>query len=387
MADPETPAYPLPDVDGHGFALLPGGPERLAALIALIEGARSSVRLAFYIFATDSSSVRVRDALVAAAERGADVALLVDGFGAMNADDAFLAPIEAAGGCVRRYEAKRSRRYLLRNHQKIAVADERRAMVGGFNVEDCYFAPDGGDGWRDLGLSLEGSAAARLARYFDALKQWTMTPGARMRDLRAMLFTHSEQDGYVRWLLGGPTRELSPWAMAFNKDLASAYGADIAAAYFAPYGAMLRRIRTVAGRGHARLLTAALSDNTVTVAAARNRYQYLLPEVEIYEYRPMKLHTKLYVIDDVTYIGSANLDVRSLYLNLEIMLRIKDHGFAEVMRSYISGELAASERITPEAYARTRGPWNRIKGRLAYMLMSVIDYNVTRRLNFGLDGK
>jgi cardiolipin synthase len=387
MADQESDAYPLPDIDGHSFRLLPGGPERLVALLDLIEGARESVKLAFYIFATDDSSVRVRDALAAAAGRGVRVSLLVDDFGAMNADDAFLAPLVAAGGRVSRYEIKRSRRYLLRNHQKIALADDCRAMIGGFNVEDCYFAPDGGDGWRDLGLWLEGPAALRLARYFDALEDWTGASNARMRDLRSILLEHSEQDGDVRWLFGGPTRELSPWAMAFNRDLESAAAADIAAAYFAPYGALLKRIRRSAMRGHARLITASLSDNYVTVAAARNRYQYLLPEVEIYEYGAMKFHTKLYVIDDVTYIGSANLDVRSLYLNLEIMLRIRDRGFAEVMRRYIGCELAGSERITPEAYAETQGWWNRVKGRLAYLLMSVIDYNVTRRLNFGLDGK
>ena len=101
----------------------------------------------------------------------------------------------------------------------------------------------------------------------------------------------------------------------------------------------------------------------------------------------MMLHTKLYVVDDLVFIGSSNFDVRSLYLNLEVMLRIRDSRFADAIRAYVDREIIDCERITPERYARSRTIWTRIKGRLSYFLMSVLDYNVTRRLNFGLDGQ
>ena len=69
---------------GHQ-TLLPDGPERLEALIALIEGARESLRVLYYIWSDDVAGRRVRDALVAAAARGIAVSLLVDGFGASSA--------------------------------------------------------------------------------------------------------------------------------------------------------------------------------------------------------------------------------------------------------------------------------------------------------------
>ena len=62
--------------------------------------------------------------------------------------------------------------------------------------------------------------------------------------------------------------------------------------------------------------------------------------VEIYEYQATKLHTKLIVIDDVVHIGSANFDMRSLYLNLEMMLRVDDPAFAAMMRRFVDGEIA-----------------------------------------------
>ncbi|WP_299322837.1 phosphatidylserine/phosphatidylglycerophosphate/cardiolipin synthase family protein [Parasphingopyxis sp.] len=388
MADRESPDYPLPPVDGHRFRLLADGPERLEALIALIDGAQRSVRLLYYIFVDDAASARVRDALIAAQRRGVDVALLVDGFGSSKTGDAFFAPLVESDCTFCRYEPKRSRRYLLRNHQKMAIADEATALIGGFNVEQSYFVANGTeDGWRDLGLTVEGPVAACLAAYFDDILRWSMNVQSEMEELRAILRRHHQQDGAVRLLLGGPTRELSPWAQALQNDFGAASRIDIAAAYFAPYAPLMRPIRHAALNGRSRIITAAKSDNAVPIAAARNRYRHLLPEVEIYEYQPMMLHTKLYVVDDIVYIGSANFDVRSLYLNLEVMVRIRDAGFADMMRRLVDNEIADSIRITPEKHARRQTLWRRIKGRISYFLMSVLDYNVSRRLNFGIDGQ
>jgi cardiolipin synthase len=120
---------------------------------------------------------------------------------------------------------------------------------------------------------------------------------------------------------------------------------------------MLRRIEAVAGRGAARLVTAAKSDNGATIGAARHTYARLLRRgVEVYEYQPTKLHTKLIVIDDVVHIGSANFDMRSLYLNLEVVLRVEDAAFAAEARRYVEAEIARLAQITPEIHQR-EGSW------------------------------
>ncbi|MEQ9661925.1 MAG: phosphatidylserine/phosphatidylglycerophosphate/cardiolipin synthase family protein [Parasphingopyxis sp.] len=386
MADEDTPDFTLPDVAGHRFELLEDGPERLEALVELIDAATRSIRLLFYIFDDDEASTRVRDALLRAYRRGIEVSLLVDGFGSDKTGSDFFDELEQSACFFCYFQPKRTRRYLLRNHQKMAIADEESALVGGFNVRDGYFAPDRSDGWRDLGLRVSGPAVARLARYFDDICKWSSDRDAEMEGLRDILHHYHEQDGDVRWTFGGPTRELSPWAQTLRNDLYGAEKIDMIAAYFAPHAALMRPVAEAGKRGRSRVITAAKSDNNVTIAAARNRHRYLLPETQVYEYQPMMLHTKLYVVDDITYIGSANFDVRSLYLNLEVMLRVNDRKFADVMRRYVDHEIGDSERITPEAYAASRTIWTRIKGRLSYFLMSVLDYNISRRLNFGLDG-
>jgi cardiolipin synthase len=153
-------------------------------------------------------------------------------------------------------------------------------------------------------------------------------------------------------------------------------------AYFAPPGAMIRRIGRVGRRGRARIVNAAKSDNNATIAAARHSYSRLLRRhVELYEYQPAKLHTKLAIVDDVVHIGSSNFDYRSFYINLEIMLRIKDAAFADAMRGYFERELADCKWITPEVHKRRSNPWRRLKWALSHFLVNIMDYSVTRRLN------
>jgi cardiolipin synthase len=136
------------------------------------------------------------------------------------------------------------------------------------------------------------------------------------------------------------------------------------------------------------VITAAKSDNNATIAAARNTYWWMLKRgVEVYEYRPTKLHSKLFVVDDAVHIGSANFDMRSLFLNLEMMLRVDDAEFANAMRRFVDGEVANSEQITREKHRARRTLVNRITWALAYFAVAVADYRISRLLNFGADGK
>jgi cardiolipin synthase len=371
------------EVAGNRLTLLADGPERLAALLELISGAKESLRFLYYMFMDDRSGTRVRDALIAAAGRGVSVWLLVDGFGS-TANRDFFRPLEAAGIAFCQFSPKFGRRYLLRNHQKLALADGERVIIGGFNVSDDYFGTVESGAWRDIGLSVEGSSVAYLTRYFDSLFQWTQTPDARVRDIRRLLQQSSVTQGRLHWLFGGPSRRLSPWARAVRRDMRSARRLDLVAAYFAPSLGMLRRLAGISRRGgRVRIVTASKSDNNATIAAARNTYWWLLKRgVHIFEYRPTKLHTKLFVVGDVVHIGSANFDMRSLFLNLEMMLRIDDAPFAAAMRRFVDGEVARSEPVTLESHRRNRTLLNRLRWAIGYFIVAVADYRIAKRLNF-----
>jgi cardiolipin synthase len=385
----EPATQPSFTVDGNQLTMLDTGPRRLEALIDLIAGAERTLRIIYYIYVDDAAGARVRQAMIDAAARGVVVSLIVDGLGSEHAEQhRFFDPLRAVGVDVCRFVPRWGRRYLLRNHQKLALADEARAIIGGFNVEDSYFGTPAEKAWRDLGLLVEGPAAAHIAGYFDALARWSKQPKAPLRALRRALGTWSEPAGKTRWLFGGPTRRLSPWARAVKQDLEAATMIDIIAGYFAPSPGMLRRLDRAGMRGRVRIVLPSKNDHGAAIWASRFTYAGLLRKrVEIYEYRPTKLHTKLFVIDDVVYIGSANYDIRSLFLNLEMMLRIEDKAFAAQARAYVDHEIADSERITAALYKTRTNWWVRTKQAVAFFVMTVLDYNVTKRLNFGPRGR
>ena len=379
-------------VDGNRLTILPEGPERLRTLLDLIHGAKHSLRLLYYMVMPDKAGNRFREAILKAIDRGVEVSLLIDQFGSSSLPGDFFEEMNARGAKFCRFHPSVSRRYLLRNHQKMALADagtdKPRILVGGFNVADDYFGTIKQGAWRDIGLLVEGPAATRLAPYYDKLLDWALTGDSKLRTLRRLIFKHSENRGKVQWQLGGPTAKLSPWGVSTCRDLVHSRDVEMIAAYFAPTFGMLRRIARVGKRGRARLVTAAKSDNNATIAAARFTYNRLLKRgVEVFEYVPTKLHTKLVVLDDVVHVGSSNLDIRSLYLNMELMLRIEDAGFAQLMRNYFEAELANCVEITPEVQKRRATLFNRLRWAASFFLVTSLDYGVTRRLNFGPDGR
>jgi cardiolipin synthase A/B len=383
--EPATLAAIRAEIAGNRLELIEGGEDRLRILLELIAGASQSIKMLMYMFNPDQVGDRVRDALIDAARRGVDVKVLIDGFGSAVPNDYFH-ELDQAGGeqCV--FNPTYGRSYLLRNHQKLVVIDGRVAILGGANIDQSYLSDRGPSHWRDLWLRLEGPEVAMPSRYFDMIFRWSLRKHPRLNSLRRQIAEFSEWRGPLQWKFTGPMSLRNSWWRSIGHDIRRGSRLDMIFAYFAPPGAMLRRIGRLGRRGRARIITACKSDNNATIGAARHTYSRLLRRhVEMYEYRPAKLHTKLAVIDDVVHIGSSNFDYRSLYINMEVMLRIKDAGFAAAMRGYFERELAECTWVTPALHKRRANPWRRLKWAISHFLVNITDYNVTRRLNFRVE--
>lgn len=370
------------EIAGNSLEVIESGEDRLHAILALINGAERSLKMLMYMFNPDHAGGVVHDALLAAARRGVEVKLLIDGFGS-GATPKFFADLADSGGDYCVFNPSYGRRYLLRNHQKLILGDDRAAIIGGANIDDSYLTDGGPAHWRDLWLRIEGPEVALPGRYFDTLFRWSKRGKAKLSSLRRMIGEYSEWRGPLQWKFSGPMSMRNSWWRSIGHDLKTARQLDMIFAYWAPPGAMLRRIGRVARRGRARIVTAAWSDNDATIAAARHSYSRLLRRrVQLHEYQPAKLHTKLVVVDDIVHLGSSNFDYRSLYINMEVMLRIKDAGFAEAMRAYFERELKDCSLITPEVHKRRATLWRRINWAVSHFLVNIMDYTVTRRLNF-----
>ena len=371
------------EVAGHQLYIVHDPGDRLQALLRLIESASATITLSIYMFYNDTSGTEVRDALVAAAQRGVKVDMLIDSFGSANVPVAFFQPIAEAGGDYHYFSSRWRLSYLIRNHQKILIVDGKHALIGGYNVTDQYFGRRGSQSWEDLGLILSGPEVARIATYVAELIELSADGGVRLLALRRLIRDWRPGNGPLQWQVGGPTNRISPWALALKRDLQHAKSIDIVAAYFSPTQTILRRLtKAVREGGVVRLVLAGKTDNGATIGAARILYGYLLKrKVQICEYQPRLLHAKILVIDNASYLGSANLDIRSMFINKELMLRIDDAAVADYLRS-LAAHLAQDSVVQTADTHRDRLSWfNRLHWSLAYLLVNSVDYNIGRRIS------
>ena len=386
------------DVAGNQLRLIYHAAQRLEALLDLIKGAQHSLKLYYYMFEEDDIGELVRDSLVAAVKRGVETQLIVDSFGSNGASKEFFDVFRRAGGKFAIFSPRFSTSYFVRNHKKMAIADDCKAIIGGFNIADQYFDKHPDDkhedhnetGWLDIGLIIEGPEIKKLAEYYLSLSQWVHDRNGNIRMLRKLVRSWQSREGQnqdvFRLLIGGPSNRLSHWAWSIKKDLEAGSQLDLVMAYFSPGQGLLRRIRALSkGGGCSRLLLAGKTDNGATIGASRSLYGYLLKRrAQIFEYEPKRLHAKMIIVDNAVYLGSANFDLRSLFINVEIMLRIEDTRFAEHARCMASELREQATEITPPLH-RSRKTWlNRARWALSYMVVNLVDYSVTRRFNFGL---
>ncbi len=218
---------------GHDLTIYPHGEHRLDALCDLIDDTSDTLHLFYYMFQPDRVGKRVRDHIAKAAQRGVDVQLIVDRFGT-DAKPAFFDPIVEAGGRFSIFSPKMTRRYLIRNHQKICVSDEKVAMVGGFNISNHYFNPPPDNGWTDLGVKMSGPVVQDLLKWYRQFAEYARDEDTQFRAIRQLVSDWEPGEGTARLTIGGPTRSSNNWAKSMKRDLAKGRRLDMVMAYFSP---------------------------------------------------------------------------------------------------------------------------------------------------------
>ncbi len=359
---------------------LRNGQEAFPAMLVAIAEARVSVRLEKYIFAPDDVGQRFRNALVLARQRGVQIQVLVDAVGSYGLAAGFWKPLTDAGGEVRSFNPIALNRFGIRNHRKLLVCDEQVAFIGGFNIASWWEGDGVTQGWSDVGLRIESPLVHELAASFDemfARADFRHKRFARFRRTAAKKVVHRAAE---QLLLSGPGWGANPIRQALHRDISKARDVRIAVAYFLPSWRLRRDLARVVRRGgRVQLLLAGRTDVTVSQLAARSLYQRLLRAgVEITEYQPQVLHTKLFVMDHAVYLGSANLDPRSLAINYELMVRFQNETLAMEARLLWDDLAKHSREVDAQGWRKSRSFWGKLKERWAYFLLARLDPYVAR---------
>lgn len=289
------------------------------ALVAVIADSTRTLDVALFLLHDDTRGRAFMDSLAARAQAGVRVRLLLDGIGSLRLARRGLRTLRAAGVETAWFIPLLHRplrgRTNLRNHRKLVIADGARAWSGGRNVGDEYFAAD--SVWIDLSFSLAGPVVADLAQVFAV--DWAF---ATKRAVEAVTIVPAHA--------GGQTVQVVPAGPAFARDtlhelmLTACYGAHrriwIATPYFVPDDALQQALLLAARRGVEVRLLLPLHSNHRLADIARDRYlRDLVAAGATLRAVPFAMmHAKAMLADEVALAGSANVDLRSLFLNYEL---------------------------------------------------------------------
>jgi cardiolipin synthase len=314
---------------GNHFELLPDGPSAFKRLLHEIDHAEHTIHIATYILGNDRSGQAIIEHLAKRATEGVTVRLLLDSLGSWNKTRLARLKIRQAGGKVAMFipvlplQSQTSAN--LRNHRKIAIFDNFRAITGGQNLDNRFLGdwPDP-ERFVDFSVITQGPAVAELTRTF--IGDWTFASKQSPANYKDLLQYIPEEAGNstIEVIASGPDIPEDPlWEQVLRIVQEFKQHLTIVTPYFIPDEVLLQSLLVKAHTGRRIRLILPLNSNKriADIARFRTLAQLHAAGVQILFYTPSMLHAKLVLADGlIALTGSANIDARSLFVNFEIAL-------------------------------------------------------------------
>jgi cardiolipin synthase len=343
----------LPLTRGNYVEMLDDAERTFAAMLDAIRGARRRVFLATYIFDGGPLGHRFAEALAGAAERGADVRVLLDGFGELYSSPRLVTLLDATRVRFARFLAPRfwppAVSVNLRNHRKILAVDGETAFTGGINLRDRYLMEAPQQRIVDLHFRLAGPVVSQIEAVF--LRDWQFSTDDA--DAAASAPTPPTGSALCRAVADGPDGELDRLTQLVVGAIGHAQRRiAIMSPYFLPPREVVAPLQAAALAGIDVAVILPAKNNLFYIHRATRHMLWELLErgVRVY-YQPAPfVHSKLLYVDDhYAQIGSANLDARSLRLNFELNVEIYDAQAIEVLARHFEAVRARSVEVTLDA--------------------------------------
>lgn len=352
--------------DGNQLQLLENGEQFFPCVSKAIQRAGQTLLLETFILFEDEVGAALHRDLLAAAQRGVKVEVMVDGYGSPDLSDRFVNTLTEAGVRFLYYDPRPlvlgMRTNLFRRlHRKIVVVDNTVAFVGGINFSAEHNTDYGPQAKQDYAVEVRGPVVLDIARYVQqamgskpATRRWWGGPSHSpavntMPGNAQVLFVYRDNDEH--------RDDIEQHYLAMLRK--AKQDVIIANAYFFPGYRLLREMRNAAQRGvRVRLIVQGEPDMPIVKVGAEMLYNYLVDAgVEVYEYCRRPLHGKIAVQDDHwATVGSSNLDPLSLSLNLEANLMVYDRAFNQTLRDNLEQLLqhdcvrVADDKLPPRTW-------------------------------------
>jgi cardiolipin synthase len=300
--------------------VLDSGTEAFPAIEAAISGARTEIRALYYIWQTDETGRRIAERMAERARAGVKVRILVDGVGSRSFLRELAKPLRAAGVDVAGFLPADFRPWAptfnFRNHRKLLLMDGGVGFIGGMNIGREYERE-----WGDQCVQLQGRVLENLDAVFQ--EDWLFVTNRPLGEMpRPAGSEPTAATALCTVIASGPDRVEHRVRDSFFLAVTNARRRVwLTSPYFIPDASLIDALRAAALRGlDVRILTPRQNDVWLAALASRSCHgQLKRAGARIFEYLPRFLHTKNLIVDDeLSIVGSANVDARSFRLNFEL---------------------------------------------------------------------
>ena len=350
------------------------GKDTFEAMFEAIRSAKKYIYIEFFIFRDDVISNQLRELLVEIAQAGVKIHLIYDYLGSFACTKKYWKSLREAGVSVCSFSPLSFdlTKINYRNHRKILVVDGKIGFTGGLNIADRYYFGNKLGQWRDTFVKLQGEAVCGLQEVF--ISDWQcVTKNKSELDIEnsTILYEDERVGAKVQIVGSGPDLEWEAIMQGMVLAISSAKKyVYLQTPYFVPNELINSVLLLAAMRGiDVRIMLPSVSDTALTDACTES---YLEPMfragVKIYKYEGNFMHCKTIVVDDnLSIIGSTNLDERSFSQNFEVNAFIYDKITAEKCRQLFENDLQTCRSYTYEEWKK-RSFGKRISSSLARLL-------------------
>ncbi len=341
--------------------VLRNGIEIFPAMLAAVREAQESIDFVTFVYWTGQIAREFAAALAERARAGVKVRVLLDAVGAAPMRRELIHELEDAGVDLQWFRKPVQWRFWRadhRTHRKILVCDHRVAFTGGVGIaEEWEGDADGPDSWRDTHFRVTGPAVDGLRAAFIA--DWKETGRPVLELAETLPPVEAIGDAPVAVVEDSARIGAGPSAVLLETLFARARKRiRIATPYFNPDDTIQQLLIGAARRGVPTevIVPGPHIDKRVSAIAARERYRPMLRAgVDVYKYQPTMYHVKAVLVDDTAaFVGSVNINRRSLYKDEEVGMVVLDPGVVSTLNDHFDQDLERSERVH-ETRATLRG--------------------------------
>lgn len=374
----------LKRIHGNKIRLLTNYKDSLYSIIKNIDSALYNIEMVFYVWKPGGLVDKVTESLINAAKRGIKCRIMIDSIGSWSFFNTNYPKIMREAG-IELIEFRKINFFYFffyridcRQHKKIIIIDGFISYVGSMNMFDPNVIKKQSKfgKWIDILIEIRGPASTilRIIYFFDWSVETNQQIFPSISNLEFLSYKYNFYSS-LQIISSGPGFKKGLIKKSIITAIFSAKKKIIfTTPYFVPSDDLIQAICMACMRGVKVFIIVPDKNNSFLVHwASRVFYSKLLKYgVKIYQFNGGFLHTKSISIDGkLSFVGSVNLDIRSLWLNFEIFVLIDDNKFSRKLILLQHNYISQSVPIVLKKW-KNRPKWNRLIEYICYLFRPLL---------------